>query len=680
MKKWWWVIVLIVVVVGALSAGGYFLYKKKQAKKSEVKVEVGKINPINPVFDMIRGKSYKITAKDGGGGSVFDEDKVGMLLEIPAGAVDKDMKITIIPIKKKDKDAVPGVAILPENIQFKKPVTLTFDYSLSKFKNEKAPENAMGKENRSSGSSHIYRYNTVSTSFMPALVNRNTETQTTLSAEVVSGGIYNYVLDDKNEVIRSDFALKSKEQTVGVVLESANTLLANNQKIEGEERDLLSNAITRVKADKSPNVLELNAVLSAEKLIKNQKSAFLIERAKADTYSGYLDTRCKDPATSADELLSVWKTAQLAGNDAAAENCRVRIQNVVAERVNKLLDQPDPTYVELLKAHQDVILVDLEDKFAAALEKKRHDKAVREAKELLKDPSVDPRIIAIALQNVQLFADDEADLQQALQDRMNKGLDTDVQRVLNDPNATKQDIERALAKNDFTGGNEETKKKLEDKLKNAKEGTDPKVDESSKEEVEEEMPAFDWAIVGTAFLQMMGVTDFSEAGLKSWADQQAEGFQEMKAYTIELCVFVEELSGQSQGCNQKASEIDNAIEQFKDGISAEAEKVGAIQALPEEEVDNSYDGNNEESISGSCISKEEADQIDPQGKLGYTICPEDSSNSDNSDSENADNSAVDNSSDSGAVDNSSDSADNNSSDSSDSSTDNQSSEEVSSEE
>lgn len=643
MKKWM-LIVLIAVVAAGLIAGGIFYYKKKTAKRN-AEAKVGEMNPINPVFDMIHGRTVKVTVKEGGAGSVFDNDKVGMLVTIPAEAIDKDMEIKIIPIKKKNKDDIAGITILPENIQFKKPVTLAFDYSLSDIKNDLAPANGMGVEANTSGS-HIYRYNLVSTSFMPALVNRSAETKTFLSAEIISGGIYCFVLNDKDESARSQYALKQKKQSVQVALESGRTLLKNNIKIENEEKELLLNAVNRVKAVKTPDINELNAALSVEKALGSQKSA-LVEKAKADTYSGYLETRCKDPATGADELLSVWKTAQLAGADAAAENCRVRIQNIVAERVNKLLDQPDPTYIQLLKAHQDVILVGLEDQFREALEKKRHDKAVREAQELLKDPSVDPRIIAIALQNVLLFADNETALQEALEQRMNQGLDTDVQRVLKDKNATKQDILRALAKNDFTGGNEDIKKQLEEKLKNAPDGSDAKVDETGTEEVMEEMPAFDWAIVGVAFLKMMGVEDFSESGLKIWADQKAEEFKEMKAYVIEMCLFTEELSGQSMACDQKAAEIDNAIEQFKNGISAAAEEIGAIQSLPEEEVDNSYDGSNNESLTGSCLSREEANDIDPEGKLGYTICPEDS---------------VDDSQDS-SVDSSADSVDNNSEDS-----------------
>lgn len=618
----WQKIVLICLGVLLLATGGFLLYRK-YLKKSSSAVEVGKLNPVNPVFDMLHGKTIKVTTLSGGSGSVHDADKVGMLLEIPAGALDADTELKIIPIKKKEEGAIPGIAILPEGTKFKKPVILTFDYSLSQLKNDKAPDNGIGTEERASGSSHIYRYNTVSTSFMSQLVNRSTETKRTLSAEIIFGGIYNYVLDDKFEVDRATYALGLKDQTVQTALESANTLFANNKKIEGKSADLLKNAIIRVKAEKSPDVIELYSALLAEKSLAKQKSASYVKKAlAADTYSGYLETICKDPAVSIDQILSAWKTAQLAGYDGAAENCKTRVQNVVAERVNKLLDQPDPTYVELLKANQDIILVGLEDQFGDAIAKKRHDKAVREAQELLKDPSVDPRIIAIALQNMQLFVDDQPALEQALIDRMNQGLDTDVQRVLNDPNASKQDIERALAKNDFTGGNEEIKKKLEDKLKTAKDGQDAKVDETASEQVEEEMPAFDWGIIGVAFLKMMGVEDFSEAGLKAWADQQAKQFEEMKAYIMELCYFDEALSGISMGCEAKGNEIDQAIDQFRDGIDAEAEKIGAIQALPEDEVDYEYDGNNDESLSGSCISEEEADQIDPNRELGYTICPE----------------------------------------------------------
>lgn len=653
-KKSLWIIVLAVVLIAGLLTGTFFVYKKFFVKKSAVEAEVGKIKPINPTFDMIHGKSVQVTVKDGGKISVFNENKVGMVVDIPAGAVEKDIEIKVIPIKDKDKDVIPGVMIMPENIQFKKPVKLAFDFSLSNMKNDNAPENAMGTNSRQSGSSHIYRYNTVSTSLMPALVNRSAEVKTLLLADIISGGIYNYIIDDKNEVTRSKYALTFSKQTVDVVLESANTLFANKEKISGKEKELLQNAIKRVKADKSPNVLELNAALSAEASLSGKKVGLGIKTIHAaDTYSGYLDARCKDTTTSADELLSVWKTAQLGGYDAEAENCKTRIQNIVAERVNKLLDQPDPTYIDLLKAQQDAILIGLEDKFTDAIVKKRHDKAVREARELLKDPSVDPRIIAIALQNVFLFADNETALQESLSERMNSGLGADVQRVLGDPNASKQDIMQALAKNDVAGGGEEAKKQLEEKLKNAKDGTDPKVDESSSEEAMEELPAFDWGIVGVAFLQMMGVEDFSEAGLKSWSDQKIEEFEEMKEFTIGLCQFTEELSGQSLACDQKASEIDNAIDQFESEMDDYAEKIGSVQALPEEEIDDSYDGSNEESISGSCISQTEANQIDPQGELGYTICPEDGSADDNeaSTTDNADDSV---STDSGADDSSSD--------------------------
>ncbi len=616
MRKWQLVIPVCVGLV-LLGAGGYFAYQK--FFKKHPAPAVGEIKPVNPTFDMIHGKTIRATAASGGSVSIYDANKVGTLVEIPAGALEKDAEIKIIPIKKTGGD-ISGVAIFPENTRFKKPVGLTFDYSLSSFKNDKAPENAMGTDIRTSGSSHIYRYNTVSTSFVPQLVNRSTETKRMITAEVMSGGIYNYVLDDKKEVDRANYALSFKDQTVQTTLEAANSLFANHKTVTGDAKNLLKSAIVRVKANKTPDILELSAALAADKSLSKQRS-FLIERAHADAYAGYLETICKDPSVGLDQVLSAWKTAQMAGYNSASENCKTRVQNDVAKRVNALLDQPDPSYVDLLKASQDVELVGLDDKFDAAIAKKRHDKAVREAQELLKDPSVDPRIIAIALQNMQLFVDDKPDLTQALQDRMNQGLNTDVQRVLSDPNATKQDIERALAKNDFTGGNEETKKKLEDKLKNAKDGPDAKVDETANQQVEEEMPAFDWATIGVAFLKMMGVEDFSEAGLKSWADQKAAEFEELKAYVLGVCAF-DQAMGASIDCAGYESQLDSAIDQFKDGIDEQAEKVGAIQALPEDQVDNSYDGNNNESLTVSCISKEEAAQIDPQGKLGYTVCPD----------------------------------------------------------
>lgn len=618
-KKKWWILISALVLI-LFAGGGYYLYRiKYSAVKPSVKeAKVGQLNPLSPTFDVIHGKTLKATAAKGGAISVYDTDKVGMIVSIPAGAVDKDTTLKVIPIKRAN-DGLSGVAIFPDNIKFNKPVSLSFNFSFSAFKNDKAPDNAMGAESILSGSSHIYYYNTVSTSFMPQLVARNAESKKTISAEISGSGIYSYILNDQNELARANYALNVKDQTIGTTLEAAAVLAKNNKKFEDNQRDLLSNAISRVKSDKTPNPTQLNSALSIERALKNYKSTYLITHAKADVYSGYLETICKDPSVSIDQILSAWKTAQQLGHEQASENCKTRVQNIVSERVNKLLDQPDPTYVDLLKAQQDAELVGLGDKFDDPLNKKRHDKAVREAQELLKDPSVDPRILAIALQNLQLFVDDKPDLEQALKDRMNQGLDTDVQRVLNDPNASKQDIQRALAKNDFTGGNPEIKKQLEDKLKDAKEGAEPKVDTTAKEQVEEEIPAFDWAVIGTVFLQMMGVEDFSEAGLKSWADEQAQQFEELRAYTSELCAFVAAMGG-AVDCASKDAEMERAIQQFKDGIADEAEKVGQIQALPEEQVDNDYDGNNEETLSVSCISNEEARDIDPEGKLGYTIC------------------------------------------------------------
>lgn len=607
-------IILAIIIIGV---GGYFIYKKV----AKPKVTVGKLDPLNPVFDVIHGKTLKATAKDGGSIAVYNEDKVGIMIEIPAGALDKDTNIKLIPIKQKNKDDVPGVGIFPENLSFKKPVKLAFDFSFSSVKNSQAPDNAMGNGISAITSSHIYRYNVASTSLMPQLLDRSEETKTILRAQIPASGLYTFTLNDKFEKERASYALTFKNQTIQTTLESAITLLSKKQKLKGDAKDLLLNAVKRVKADKTPDILALNSALVAEKLYKDGKLSLIPTVQAGDTYAGYLDTICKDPSVGLDTLLSAWKTAQLAHADGPAENCKTRVQNDVAKRVNKLLDESDPTYVDLLKASQDVELVGLSDKFDEAIAKKRHDKAVREAQELLKDPSVDPRILTIALQNLEVFVDDKPDLKQALRDRINSGLSTDVQRVLNDPNASKQDIERAIAKNNFAEGGAETQKKLEDKLKNAKDGAPEKVDETANEQVTEELPAFDWGIIGVAFLKMMGVEDFSEAGIKDWADKQVEGFKELKDYTMQICAF-DAAMGASIDCSGYDSQLDSAISDFKNGEYEQAEKIGAIQALPEDQVDNSYDGSNNDSLTVSCISKEEADQIDPQRKLGYTICPE----------------------------------------------------------
>lgn len=643
MIKKWWVIVLIVAIIAGLLTGGFFYYKKKIVRKPEpAKAEVGKLNPINPVFDMMKGKTLNVTVKDGGKIAVFDAEKVGMTLIVPPGAVDKDVKLKLVPIKKRDSAEMAGLTILPDNITFKKPVELAFDFSYSAVKNSTATSKPYELAQKYS-KSHIYRYNTVSTNLIPLLVNRSSENTTYLPGQIYGGGIYSYVLNDQLEVDRANYVLSLSGMTVSTILESANTLYSNGKTLDDKKLNEVKGIIAERKADKEPNVVVLNAALTLS--AKLNKKSSLVERALADAvYGGYLDARCKDPSTSPEELLSVWKTAQLAGEETAADNCKTRLQNVVADRVNKLLDQPDPTYIDLLKAHQDVILVGLEDKFKAAIEKKQHDKAVREAQELLKDPSVDARILTIAWQNVCVFAQEETELQQALQNRINQRLATDVQRVLSDPNATKQDIQRAIAQNDFAGGDPETKKKLEEKLKDAKEGPDAKVDETSQETVEEEIPAFDWAIVGVAFLKMMGLEDFSEAGIKAFADQKAQEAEAMRAYVMEMCTFTEALSGQNMQCEQKDQEIENAIEQFKNDMGSEAEKIGAIQAIPEETPDSNYDGTNDESITVSCISREEADQIDPERKLGYTICPEEATNNENVNSEDNSSSEDDNSS------------------------------------
>lgn len=356
--------------------------------------------------------------------------------------------------------------------------------------------------------------------------------------------------------------------------------------------------------------------------------------------------------------------AQALGREDTAESCMNTIKNIISQDIQKLLDESDPRYTDLIKAEQNAQKFGL-DNFYEPIEKKEHDKAVREAENLLKDDNVSTALIMLALQNVLQFASDETGLITRLEERKDATIGIDVDRVLNDPYATAADIVRALAKNDVTNNanKDQVHDQLQNKLNNRvrdeavnamgdpnttmadylalasqaeacgltdlselmkKKAADapgrPPVSVDTPTPPEnEDIPytdpnAFNEEAVA---LEALGLKSFDEEGFTEWANDFQAKAQDASTMAGAECAA----QGGGLLCEVAKGLILWLGQAIHDGATEFGQEVGEVQARPEDQP-VPYDGTNDhDRITGNCIGKEEAGSMQPYEADLYTLCP-----------------------------------------------------------
>lgn len=303
-KKRWIILGIIILAVLILGGGGFCGYKYLKAKRAEA----SKPAQFVPNFDFDHGLTRVIKAAEGGKLTVIDYQNVAITLQIPAGALAKDTKISMLPIKKTGELRTdPGVYITPSDLVFNKAATINYDFSNSKVKNEDAIASDKKRLSFSSGS-HVYRVNYINHTYMPQLVARAAETRELLSGEILGTGVYVYSLDGRREIENAEEAFENKKVNNAALLESATTLLYNGKKLSDKQSKLANGAMRAVYSSKNPDPFEIYAAIQLDNLQNGKGPNFwqkIVSSVHAEVLPGLMEYTCKTTSRDPDELYSV---------------------------------------------------------------------------------------------------------------------------------------------------------------------------------------------------------------------------------------------------------------------------------------------------------------------------------------------------------------------------------------
>jgi hypothetical protein len=641
--------ILLGIAALALLGGGFYLFTRHSAQ-AKITTAPLKKSPLEngDKKDLSRAKVIMVDPAAEQNIILMTDKKVLVTVDIPKGVFKSKHKIAIVPFKTNNPANPVKILIFPQDLSFKKPVTISFDLSRTEYRNT-APE-FITTEGRVSGNTQLLFTDRITNQPFPALISRSTETGRYVTARILGTGLYSLTTDGAGKSDYARAALASKNADVLTVLESASAILFKQEKLTEVEKKLAMSAVSRIKNKKDGSAYDMYAAYALSQALTGKKASFsLIRKAEAagDPYADYLKFACGDSKNEnhPETLAILANTAKLAGFPDVEQKCMDHARTIVAERSRKLLSG-NPTTQELLaqiaenksfklpdatsealqnrinqnltKEIQDLVnkgatkeeLVHklteaqaygkISDKLTEIVTGKIAQRAYEDAKKVADDPRSTPQQIVAAMADAQLHgmkANENEDIMDALKRRMNRS----SREILDSKDSTWGEILHAYEMETDPALHEELLKRKNEEFKKLLPTRTPTKDQPTPEVTDAEQ-GVDGNIMAVAFFQMLGGTTFDEEGLKKLgqekADQAHKDLDQLKEICPDVLALMAEtgpIPGFDTGAVEKqCSELtsgatDRKIDDLKRDIDRDAEKVGEGQKNYDSFSDNEDD-------------------------------------------------------------------------------------------
>lgn len=611
---------LLIVVALVLLSGLAVLFKPW--KYVALPFVSSPISVKKPTMDMSRARQMTISPDKDTVMQIVTREKVRITLQVPKGALKEKTLVKLIPFYYDRKSAAPsaGAIIGPASIEFTEPVTLSFNFSDSEFKNQ-APKTAIEQKLRMTGISQVTQIDSKATSLTPTLIAREIETENFLPARVLTGGAYVFSLDGKHQVDVARLALNKDGMHSLTVMESANVLLFNNKKLSTDELKKTKAAVAKILSKKNPPAFELFAALVLQKKITNP-SFTLVHKAYAyETGEGFYQAVCRDDGSTVEQYLGFAKAAQLMGYDNIGESCINKAKNKVAEDAKKVLGSGEPSIKAIMLALQNVQLlgVDSETNLDEQLEEKAKEVVTKEAQKVANDPTSSLVDAAVAMQKMEAVGADQGSTYESLKERVSGK----VEQIENDVNNANDQHSRDMDQKEAAW--EEAAKQVEKEEKRLEE--EVKANDIDEEEI---LANAAMAQLGIAFLKLGGFDQLDKDSLKKKFDEMQAQSKEVAQLGYEAC-----LEAQSEGfevdCSGMKSQTDELLQQAEE-LSYRAEnEIGNMQSqeyeTPEYRENNGeYELYFEEDLTPTPEGGENGDEIQVENDSNNEDTYEESSN------------------------------------------------------
>ncbi len=514
-------------------------------------------------MDGPHGRVFEVNAETGGVFQVEDLRGVRTVLEIPPGALEKDASLTVAPLVPEFGVAA-GVSISPASVAFRQPVLVTFVYGDASVRNADAPKRAGTGTVRATGKSQVLAVSATGAA-VPVLVPRSAETEGSLPALIRGGGTYAVVVDAPDRLAFARAALASPSRQS--VLEGA-AALAEAGRLPYGKRDVVRAAASSAKNAKSPTAVEQFA---ARVLDRSLASASFVASARAEVFSGFYETRCKDRNLSLPEYLAAAQTAQMLGLEEQGQGCLEAAKTVVADQARTALADPNASIAELLNAMQRLQIIG---------------------------------------------ADEETDLDERLQKRVEQMVETDAKNVSQSSRATKTDAAVALQRMQSVGvENEGLEQRLVRKIETAPDGEARVVSDLGEAGSNEDLiPGFDSSVIGLALMEGLGIgpDTFDQAGIEAWTEEMYAQKDLLIEFADVTCAAIVELGGEVPPiCAGAAQKIGGLYEDLREEGYRVGSEVGGIQSSDYQEFEEEDLSHPEEEGDTSDQTSEEEDAVDP---------------------------------------------------------------------
>jgi hypothetical protein len=297
------------------------------------------------VNDSKRSRQFTVDNK-GATFHAYDSRKVLISVYVPPGAITKGQVFSVTPVISDDTTQT-GVIIVPEGYKFKKPISVSFDFSKSDLKNN-APETLRDFAVHETGTSHVYSFNKLTKDLTPVLISRGTEAASYISARTLFTGSYYVRLNDKDQIALARKTVDDKNAYFYSVIEAATTLVYNNQKLNTEEVTSVHNAIGRITKKSNPPLFELYAALLLQKKLDATVSFVTRAYAYDSELRGQLKKACGEKDHSLETYIIAALLADMNGINDISGECKSTLNSVVPQKVAALINDPNATFEEVV--------------------------------------------------------------------------------------------------------------------------------------------------------------------------------------------------------------------------------------------------------------------------------------------------------------------------------------------
>lgn len=568
-KQLFIVIGVLVVLIGAVA-----IFKPWQYLGGNLPFTSKPIAVTKPVMDMGRARQMSIDPQKDSVMQIVTKEKVVITLEVPKGAVKDKTLIKLIPFYHDKKVEAPtaGVVVGPASINFTTPVTLSFNFSDSDFKNT-APKSVLDKKIRTTGLAHVMQIDKDATTLTPTLISRALETEKYLPARILNGGAYVYSLDGKDQVEIAKKALNTENMHTLTVMESATTLLFNDQKLSDVEMKKAKAAVGKILSQKEPPVAEFYAALVLQKKIKTPSFSFIPKAYAYSTDQGFFQIVCKQDGGTIEDYVGFAKAAELYGHDAEAKSCMDKAKNKVAEQVKEVLaGSPDLKTVKIALADVELLGLDEDTNLDEKLIEKLKEVATEDAKKVADDPTSDVVDAAIEMQKMEAVGADQGPTYEKLKQKVTDYLDQQESSV----DQASEEYQKGEA------GREAEMERLTKEVEEAEKKMEEEVAENSIDE-EDFLYGQAMSALGIGMLQMFGFDKLDKESLQKKFDEMQAEAKEMVALGHAFCAEARADGIDVGDCEANMQKAEGMLKQAEEESYRVTAEIGNIQSKEFEE-------------------------------------------------------------------------------------------------